>query len=405
LGLTRRQFFFATGITLGSPYLLASSQGTLPGTLLGLTTLNVRGEERSELFSLDLASGEADFQPLPNYQFGHSLEPLWNGRWLAIPYGDDQAPCLILSSTGQVLDQLSPPPDYGFGGHAVVIAGGTKVFLHYNPTQRSSKGGGYGEIVDLRTGKLEAKTETAIIHAHDMLMSTDGQIVVADDGVVDTAEDQPYLFRPIRPALHYFDQSLALMKIVDLNINGSLVHIAEDNHGTIIGAAEQYVRRNEAGHQEISRLLGASADGFFAQFDPEIYDLDVPVPGPLVTIDSAGHAKTAATRSGLQLEPFDTLFNPVTSITCCVFTESNSLVWRESQQPWQYQKLVDFGIRDPFGLANLGNTGLIAVNGFDQGVAILDSRDMSLVQFYDVPTHGTKHLSFSPVAVRPGKAG
>ena len=395
MGVTRRQFLFASSIALSAPRLIASSQYSLQGTVLGLTTLNGMRKEQSELFSLNLASGVADFQPLPNYRFGHSLESLWGGRWLAIPYGDDQAPCLLLSRDGEVLEQLSPPPGYAFGGHAVVVAAGTSVFLHYNPIQKLSTGGGFGEIIDLRTGQREARTETTIIHAHDMLLSANGQIVVADDGVLDTDADDPYLFKPIRPALHYFNQDLSLAKIVDLDINGSLVHIAEDKQANITGAAEQYIRRNKAGHEELSRLLGDSAEDYFARFDPEIYGQDVPMPGPVITIDAAGQSTRAQARDGIQLEPFDTLFNPATGVTCCVFTESNTIVWRKSHQPWQHQKLEDYGIKTPFGLTNLGDTGLIAVNDFDQGVAILDARSMSLVRFYDLPTQGLKHLSYA----------
>jgi hypothetical protein len=395
LGLTRRQFIIFAAIAAGTPHKTVAKPKSLTGMLLGLTTLNGNGSEVSELFRLDLDTGRAGFKPLRNYRFGHSLEPLGKDRWLAVPYGDDSQPCLILDRSGNVIRPLSPPVGYGFGGHAVVLDGGENIFLHYNPGEKSAEGAGQAEILNATTGQSVASVKTSIIQGHDMILARNGQIVIADDGALDSLdENTPYVLDPVRPALHFYTKELEHIQTMPLQINGSLVHIAENDQGTIIGAVEQYVRRNDAGLEALAALFGEASEDFMGSFDPEIFDFDVPMPGAIVSVASNGEMKTAIAPYR-HLDPFDIAFNSATNTTCCVFTESNLVAFQQQTSNWQYLELGEFGLNSPFGLTNLGASQFIAVNDFEHGVAILDTTDMSLAKYFDVPTQGVKHLSYS----------
>ena len=396
--LNRRSFLKFSILLPGVPSLVrAQKPQLLSGKLLGLTTLNKQSAERTLLFSLDLHSGQVDFQSLDNYRFGHSLEALSDKRWLAIPYGDDNQACLVLDHKGQVTRELHAPDGMGFGGHGVVLDDGNQVFLHYNATERQRSGGGQAVIVDSRSGKILHRAATPVIHGHDIIRSRSGQIILADDGVLESDNPaDPLLLTPIKPALYYYSPMLALEKSVALPTNGCVVHIAEDSESRITGAVEQYVRRTEGGRAFLHSLLGTDTESYISKFDVNDFPDDLPLPGSILTVSSQGTVdETFQIR---HQDPFDMIYNAASGTNCCVFTEANLVAWKNvGSSNWQYKKVSDAGLTSPFGLANIGTTPLIAVNDFDRGVLILDTTDMSEVAFFDVPTQGVKHLSFAQV--------
>jgi hypothetical protein len=396
LRLSRRHFLQFSVLTAGTPALLfASRPQTLPGRLLGLTTLDKQSHEVSSLFSLSLSTGQHKFYALADYRFGHSLEPLANGSWVTIPYGDDSEGCLVIDANGAVQQQVSAPKGMGFSGHGAILKDGRYAVFHFNRSDRIDTGGGEIVIADTSSGKIVKRRPTPLIHGHDMLLSNNGHIIVSDDGAIESdAVSDPLLMTIVKPALYYFSPKLDLIRTVPLPINGSFVHISEDASGKITGAVEQYVRRTKGGTLFLQALLGADTNDFIRRFDPEVFPDDVPLPGPLVGVDATGIAAEEAFSTS-HLDPFDMVYNERSGVTCCVFTESNLVAWHSrNTNYWQYVSGTMLGVKTPFGLTNIGDTSLIAVNDFDRGVAVFDSVDMSLTKFFDVPTRGVKHLSF-----------
>lgn len=397
--MNRRDFLKLTTLASVPWFVKANPRQSqkLPGRLLGLTTLDDDLVERTELFSLNLKTGDHGFKPLGNYQFGHSLEALANGHWLAIPYGDDQVDCLVLNNEGEILNSISAPEQMGFGGHGAVLPNGAHVFLHFNQSKRQVSGQGIAAIVDTRSGKVLRQTETQIMHAHDIIMAQSGHIVIADDGVIETndSEQGAVLMQPIQPALHFFNQSLDQERSIALPINGSVVHIAEDGNNNIKGSVEQYVRRNEAGKRLFKQLLNEDPEAYFNRFDPTVFSNDVPLPAPIVSAQPSGSVVEEALTLDHQ-DPFDMVYNTKAKASVCVFTESNRLAVKQDEEPiWRYVNTETFGLTSPFGLASIDGTAMIAVNGFDQGLAIINAKTLELVRYHDVPTHGVKHLSYS----------
>lgn len=398
--LSRRRFLQFSILTAGTPgFLFAARPQTLSGRLLGLTTLDSKANETTALFSLSLTNGNYQFHSLGDYLYGHSLEALASGGWIAIPYGDDTQGCLTLDAEGVVKQQITAPSAMGFSGHGAVLKDGRHLVLHANRTDRDDTGSGEIVIADTQSGKIVKRRRSPLIHGHDMLLSRNGQIIISDDGAIesDSASD-PLLMNIINPALYYYSPTLELVRTVPLPINGSFVHIAEDSSGKISGAVEQYVRRTNSGARFLRSLLGEDADDFRQQFDLEIFPDDMPLPGPIVGVDTDGVAVDEAFSTS-HLDPFDMIYNERSGVTCCVFTESNQIAWRSRDTShWQYLSGTTLGVETPFGLTTIGDTSLIAVNGFERGVAIFDSADMSLTKFFDVPTQGVKHLSFDASA-------
>lgn len=371
----------------------SSQAQALSGSLLGLTTLDEQGAEQTTLFELDLKNGDQRFLPLPNYRFGHNLEALADKHWLAVPYGDDDQACLILDQKGHVIREIEAPAGAGFGGHGAVLPDGKHVFLHFNKSQREVNGGGEAVIVNSTNGQVLKRTATPVMHGHDTILSRNGHIILADDGVLDLDDPEPLLTKPIKPALYYFTPELTLSKTTRLPINGCFVHIAENQQGMVTGAVEQYVRRTEAGHNLLKSLIGSDAEAYIKQFAEDAYPDDVPLPGPILTVTRDGTINDRTFSLDHQ-DPFDMVFNEVSGKTCCVFTESN-LIASRGAFGWHYLKGAEVGLTSPYGLVNIGQTSLIAVNDFDQGVLIIDTRDMSVIGFFDVPTRGVKHLSYA----------
>ncbi|MFN3239737.1 MAG: DUF1513 domain-containing protein [Pseudomonadales bacterium] len=375
------------------------TRATKKPTLLGLTTLNEQRAEQSSLFWFDLETGTETFTPLADYRFGHSLEPLHHGRWLAIPYGDDDVACLVLDHKGVIERRIEAPPGMGFGGHGAVFDDGRHVLLHFNHSYREQRAG-IVAIVDTDSGKTVKQQNTSILHAHDIIPLQNGQIVIADDGVIEK-EDGALLFEAIQPALYYFEKNLTLSRKVDLKINGSVVHLAEDGNETVIGAVEQYLMRSSEGHAFFKATFDAPSEPYFTQFDKELFPEDVPLPSTIVSVNRQGSFSNLASQFNHQ-DPFDMTYNPIAGVTACVFTASNLLALkRDSESQWHYIDTLQMNIDSPFGLTSLEASPLIAINGFDRGIGIIDANRLAPINQFDVPTRGVKHLSYSNL----GQAG
>ena len=421
--LSRRRFLQSAQIGIAgllSRQVLGQRSSRLSGKILGLTTLDSSqtGEERSELFRLDLKTGHSSIESLGDYRFGHSLIPLptsdsKSANWLAVPYGDDRVGCLVLNSAGRVQHRILAPEGYGFGGHAVALPALNKVFVHLNPgrydprqaTFHQTEPRGKIALIDIATGTLRIISETTILHAHDMALSRDGNhILVSDDGTKssfdldnnsDADTNNGFSLQIVEPAYYLFDsKDFSLIKKIPQGINGSVVHLVEDMDRNIIAGVEQYVNRNKAGIDALRKLLGDETDKYIASFDPDIFAEDLPYPGPLFSTNLDTGSITRVVNQAHQ-DPFDICLNEFTGTICNVFTASDTIARRSSSDGrWTYTK--SFNCKQPFGLCDISGTPFMAVNGFEAGISIFDVRDMRLKTHFQTQNYGLKHLQFAP---------
>jgi len=187
---TRRQclaggMFGLSALFFGKAGLAASGAASripekLEGRILGLTTAGPgmlsRGSA-SVMLTLDLVTGEQNLLSLDDYRLGHSLTPLPDGSYFAVPYGETEDPCLFLDRRFAVLDEFHAPRGYGFGGHAVLLPDNKYLVLHFNsaPKGRLRDASDTGQLclVDWESRSVVHARATDILHGHDMIVTRD----------------------------------------------------------------------------------------------------------------------------------------------------------------------------------------------------------------------------------------
>ena len=419
--MNRRSFLkagTAAGLTLAGPGLLraADNQPALSGQLLAMTTVapDDRSKEISSLLRLDLATGEPEFLALPDHRFGHSILPLVDGGYFAVPYGDDDTPCLFLDAALNPRGTLAAPPGHGFGGHAAPMPDGRHLFVHFNQTEYDEpltpEQTGQLAIVDIQTMQPVLTAPSGVLHGHDMLLTRDGRhIVVGDDGVLSSrhpaqAGDNQYPFslEMHAPALVSFStDNPTLINRQPLALNGCLVHITESPSGEIIGAVEQYVANNPDGLALLHDVIGDAEESFVEHLNTDVYRQELPFPGPMVRVN----LKTGELNphlAELNQAPFEVSINETTGFAVNVFTGSDMLArFNPFTGRWSYFPTGAWGVTEPRGVVDIPGTTWMAVNGFWSGIAIFDVLTMSLVRRFDLPIHGVKHMTHLAARLSP----
>lgn len=397
---------FGVAWLAGTPGAFSASANPLGGRILGLTTTGNEagtGGDTSELLSLDLASGEHRLAALDEYRLGHSLVALPDGGFFAVPYGEEQNPCLFLAPDFSITGEFFAPRGHGFGGHAVLLPDNQTLFTHFNISGdkrgRTARDTGQLCLIDVATRQVVQASPSAILHGHDIIVTRDRRtVIIADDGNIESPVpiNHPYGVISHKPALHLYDAiTLAKRDTIDLPINGGLVHIEEGADGRVYGGAEQFVYRDAAGTAILESIIGEQTDAYLAGITDEQYQEEVPLPGPLVGIDLDNHTVSSTTRIE-HSDPFDMRLNLQSGLLFSVFSTSDQLArYDAGTMSWSYFSTKDFGVEEPFGLIELPGTTLMAVNGYEAGIAVFDAVTMTLVRHFDIPTYGMKHMLFS----------
>ncbi len=410
--LNRRQFLKAglvSACASSIPFNVFARE--LTGHIYAVTTLNPenRREELSSVVDLDLVTGEVTYVSLPDHRLGHSLVPLPDGKFFAVPYGDDNISCLFLDSQFQVEGELKAPEGHGFGGHAAVLPGGKQIFGHFNhggyEGKRSPDQTGQLYVVDIETREVIETRATNILHGHDIILSRDGQtVIVGDDGTLearlpdDMASEEstnPFALVVEQPSLNVFDaKSFDMKKTVALPINGSFVHIEEGTDGAVFGAVEQYVSKNDIGLNALRELLGEDVERYIESLDTDMFFAELPYPGPLMKVDVES-SEIDRHQAPHNQAPFDIKINEVSGRVVNVFTASNMLArFNPLSKRWGYFSTENYGIKQPYGITDIQGTTLMAVNGFLEGIAVFDVMTMSLVKRFDTSNFGIKHMMY-----------
>lgn len=311
-----------------------------------------------------------------------------------MPYGDDTSPCLFLDQEFNIIGEIFAPNGFGFGGHGVLMPNKRNIFVHFNKQGGRESDTGQFVVLDCSSRKIVDRGPSPILHAHDIILSTDQKhIIVADDGNLDDSETGPYVIQSYKPALHFFDSSTAKwLKSIPLDINGSLVHIESNSDGQIFGATEQYIHRSEIGINALQEVLGDQTKKYIDSFDPEIFADEIPLPGPLLSVNSETGTNKKYTDIRNQ-DPFDIKLNQLSGNLVNVFTSHDHIARFDSTHDrWYYKSTSELKIEEPFGLVDISGTRYMALNGFNRGISIFDTQNFALHRHYDVPTHGLKHM-------------
>ncbi|MFT4633574.1 MAG: hypothetical protein ACI8PP_002742 [Candidatus Pseudothioglobus sp.] len=390
---------------LASPARTATASGRIRGVTTSISNSN--SFKTSNILTLELGTGGVEYSPIPGHLMGHSMIALPDGGYFAVPYGDSPYTCLFLNANLTIAGELKAEPGFGFGGHAVLLPNGRQLFGHFNRSELLNEPSpdNFGEVfvVDLETKKIIHRQTSDVIHAHDMIISRDkNTVIVSDDGTLGSRNDNamlssgnPFEFIVAAPALKIYDTtSFALIKTVSLPINGSLVHIEQGLDGTVFGGVEQFVANNPTGLSALKAAIGKDAENYMQDLAGDPAEAAVAFPGPLIRIDlnTGGVKEHVAVQ---HQDPFDLKCNAHSGYLLNVFTTSNQLSrFDPASEQWDYVDTKKYGVEEPYGVVDLPGTPLMAINGFQRGIAIIDVTTMALVNHFDTETYGLKHMLF-----------
>ncbi|MCB1614459.1 MAG: hypothetical protein KDI30_00455 [Pseudomonadales bacterium] len=401
-----KQFSFATAALAGYHPLAAmcgSRPAGLSGQIYGISSKQLSPAQNqkgngSTLIHLDLNKGFTRYHLLPDYHSGHSLIEIDPDNFYCTPYsGKQPSPCLFLDSAFNITARIDAPEGFAFGGHSALLPDGKTIFGCFNPTNRFKQNTGIAYLVDTATKKLVKTFNTPLLHAHDMIVSIDQQhIIVSDDGTVEGPIDSNSPFSEIiqDPAVYFFNcNTLEIDKKVQHGHNGSFVHIDQDQDGSIYGAIEQFIYADAKPELYLEPLLHEKTAAYIASYNK---GGEIPLPSPMVRISASDkRAESISAQLEYHTNPFDIKFNTNSGYLVNVFVDSNTLVrYNPRNGKSDYFSTTDYGISKPFGLANLGNTSLMALSGFDRGIAVFDTNDMSYVTCFSQENHGLRHMIF-----------
>ena len=418
MGVSRRTFLkrsAAAVCALAAPQFAFGQEAGLTGYVYGVSTINPknRSEELSSIVRLNLESGKVTYHPLPEHRLGHSLVPLPDGGFFAVPYGDDTTGCVFLDHDLNIIEVFNAPDGYGFGGHVAVLPGDRQLFGHFNQAGygkhlRDKDDTGRNFVLDIETRKVIWTGETDIILGHDIAVTKDGaKVLVGDDSTLRRREteeleadtEDPFSLVNHAPSIVvYSADTFEYEKTIPLRINGSFVHIEVDEEGEVFGAAEQFIANSPVGHAALRDLLGED-DGHMERYvdhmSEDYLDHQLPFPGPLVRVDIETGNVVERKLDPLNQAPFDIKRNEQSGMILNVFTGSNSLSrYNPRKKKWGYFKTDHYGIQRPYGLADIPGTTFMAVNGFKKGIAVIDTLTMSTVATYPTENYGIKHLLY-----------
>lgn len=433
--LKRRDFLrFAAGLAVAPWFERPLAAGTAPWSLdariLGVATSVVHPrhlsgdlgsrEHDTAVVDLDLASGEARYHALADFTQGHSMQPLPDGGYFVTTYrSQKKVQGLFLGPHLDVRAQVDDFEEGALGGHSILLPGGETIVSvvsreAYSAT-KSAKDTGLLVLIDVATQKVERVVEAPVLEGHDIILLRDGEhFVVADDGNVPVT-GSIFEYDPHDPAfLVYRCRDLELVRKISLGINGAVVHIEEGADGQIYGGVEQRVNADEAGLAQLRKVMGADAEGYLEDFlaDPErrktvVLDeltgkpmpIQVELPSPVVICDPAtGEVRTVMRDRRRQLDSFDTMLDLETGNMLTVSVSSGSLLRIHGESgrasTWSTKEL---GIpKEPYGLVDIPDSPLMAVCGFENGVAVFDTSTMAKVRYYGIETFGMKHMIMAP---------
>lgn len=410
--LRRRQFLQAGLVAAGAAGIpFTVSAAPLQGHIYAVTTLNPDDpvEELSGIADLDLATGKIEYSPLPGYRFGHSLVPLPDGNFFAVSYGDDTSTCIFLDNELNVEAEIPAPDGYGFAGHAALLPDGKQLVSHLNQgghkAVRTPDQTGELCVIDVETRGLSETRPTDILHGHDVILSGDGRyVIVSDNGILEARAPEamsaegltgPYAFLVHNPSLTLFDaRTLEKHKTISLPINGSLAHLVEGNDGDVFGAVEQYVGRNNSGLNALRESLGDDVERYVDGLDLEVFFAALPYPGPIMKVDlEAG--EISRHEAPFNQAPFDIEVNKVSGRVVNVFTASNMLArYNPLSGRWGYFSTENYVIKQPYGVTDIEGTTMMAVNGFFEGIAVIDVMTMDLIKRFETGNFGIQHMLF-----------
>ncbi|MDF8364714.1 hypothetical protein [Achromobacter anxifer] len=285
-------------------------------------------------------------------------------------------------------------PDISFRGHGLPHAGGALISaeLISDPMK-----GGLLLYVDA-DGKEISRHATGGLRPHEIVDCGELYAVAHyGDRVPDrtkAAEPEPagrLMFDLFEPSVTFLNKSdLAVVARHILPLEGAITHLSPQSDGTVLamgmnawagvghGFLHEYAARD---HTTLLPLELAS--GIYERYVP-IYRVS-PEGGLMETIQALPHQM----RRGQS-------FATAGSVAVGTYAASQTLFVRAPGVPDRWLNTLSMGVADPRGAAAVGDSGLVAISGNSDNIAVVDLKTGRINQLIGVPLGAHSHLYWQP---------
>lgn len=288
-------------------------------------------------------------------------------------------------------------PDVRFKGHVLPHANG--VLLAAESVERP-RDPGFLLLLD-GAGQELGRFVTGALGPHEPIVCG-ADIVVSHYG---TAPRQgPFLegelYEAIAPGISVLDgQTLALKAFHQLPRLGAVSHVASLNDRTVIAMQMNAIRAGAGAALSDMTLSMADRDGAVllpSELGP-FGGYQVPLPLHVVDLES-GLSRTIERPASEMRRGQSFCRDSATGAVLGTFPHSQTVGMFSSDEEPIFRSSLDVGVADPRGCASLGDTGLIAISGNADNVAIVNARSGALVALIPTPLEQHSHMRWVAAA-------
>lgn len=285
-------------------------------------------------------------------------------------------------------------PDVRFKGHALPHADG--VLVAAESTERPNDAG-FLLLLD-GAGKEIGRFVTGALGPHEPIVCG-ADIVVSHYG---TAPRQgPFLegelYDSISPGISVLDgQTLALKAFHPLPRLGAVSHVASLNDRTVVAMQMNAIRTGVGAALSDKTLSMADRDGAVL-LPTELGPFGgYQVPLPLYVLDLETGLSRSIERPASEMRRGQSFCRDSESgYVLGTFPHSQTVgVFPPNEDPI-FRSTLGVGVADPRGCASLGNSGLFAISGNADNVAIIDAKSGALVALIPTPLEQHSHMRWA----------
>lgn len=309
------------------------------------------------------------------------------------------------------------PDGYVFSGHGLHLPGTDRMFCTLYPhkgASRDIKPDGLIQLYDLSKMKLVDQFSSGGILPHDMCSFSDGKrAAVAHAGhrkylqqapsqeSAGYSTDASSLFAP---KLTIFDmQTHRIVQEMPVEQKEALIHLTITHDDQIYGVLQRFIEldRNLSASADTSALSALEKSGL--PYSLHEYELPgdgqgVAVPLPLIHFNPAANTTSPIfTGPDKQRRSQSVIHQAMTGTVVAVYVFSEYLVSIPPEKEASAIRSSDLGIQSPIGLCDIPGTPYFAVAGMMDDVAIVDARNMTLVQTFRTPLFRSSHLTVQAI--------
>lgn len=385
---------------------------------------------QSVVIALDVKTGTMHSEVLPIYSAHHVIVSEALERYVILPQDGELAAITApnLSRTGF----LQAPKGLAFGGHGHLSADGRLVYATMRDDEnakrdRSQPPQAFLAVYDLVSKELVAMHSTNGLGPHDMVFLADGKtLAIAHSGSLgyvraqdkdalgyeadsDVLQHSPTQIRlpaepsaevtPFLPKIVLFDTET--MQPVDELFSPHpipMVHLTVDDAKTAYAVSNHYLPGTDALNEETLALVNRTFPERNWPMDVLEQQERVVVGLPITAYDfTTRRVSTHLLSVGDQRRSQSIAWLPRSRRVVAGFLFSNQLVVIEPDGAMHAIPASRYGISVPIGVSVVEGTGLFAVSGMYDDIALVDQDSMELVQRFSGHLYRSSHLTMSQV--------